>query len=154
MPYLIDGNNVMAQSVGWHRNPPGARKRLIHDLVRLVAARRVKVKVVFDGLPDTEFPEGCKFKGVLILYARRGSDADSRIKELMTKSSYVRDLVMVSSDRALARFAARKGARVMPSHEFRILLQESRDWAEANDAAGESQIGVEEWMEFFEKKRP
>ena len=37
MPYLVDGNNVMAQTVGWHRDRAAARKRLIRDLARFHA---------------------------------------------------------------------------------------------------------------------
>ena len=55
MPYLIDGNNVMAQIVGWHRDKGLARRRLIHDLVRFVAVNRTKVTVVFDGAADADF---------------------------------------------------------------------------------------------------
>jgi predicted RNA-binding protein with PIN domain len=152
MPYLIDGNNVMAQIVGWHRNPAAARRRLIHELVGLVAVRRVKVRVVFDGVPDAEFPEGRTFKGVHILYAKPGSDADSRIKELVARSSYLRHLVMVSSDRALASFAGRHGARVMPSHDFRMLLQDVRARAEEDKLVSDAQMGVDEWLKFFETK--
>ena len=69
MPYVVDGNNVMAQTVGWHRDRAGARRRLIYDLVRFIAVQRVKLNVVFDGAPDDEFPEGRIYKGVRILYA-------------------------------------------------------------------------------------
>ena len=125
MPYVVDGNNVMAQTVGWHRDRAGARRRLIHDLVRFVAVQRVKLKVVFDGAPDEEFPEGLNYKGVHILYARPGSDADSRIMDLVDKASHKRDLVVVTSDRALASFAKRKAARTMYSGQFRSLLEDS-----------------------------
>jgi predicted RNA-binding protein with PIN domain len=153
MPYLVDGNNVMAQTIGWHRDLPAARKRLIHDLVRLVAAFRVKVKVVFDGVPDQEFAEGRKFKSVHILYARPGSDADSRIKELLSRSTHNRDLVVVSSDKALVSFAAHKGARVMASHKFKALLQEAAARAEAEKPERGQELDVDEWLAFFNKGR-
>jgi predicted RNA-binding protein with PIN domain len=152
MPYLVDGNNVMAQNVGWHRDRPAARQRLIHDLASLVAARRVKVKVVFDGAPDDRFPEGCRFKSVHILYARPGSDADTRIKELVARSSHKRDLVVVSSDKALVSYASRQGARVLASHKFRAILAEACNWSEAKQQSlPEQPVDVEEWLEFFEE---
>jgi uncharacterized protein len=153
MPYVVDGNNVMAQTVGWHRDKAGARRRLIHDLMRFVAAKRVKLKVVFDGAPDEEFPEGIKYKSVHILYARPGSDADSRIMELVEKASHKRDLVVVTSDRALASFAKRQGARTMYSGEFRRSLEDSPKLASPPEKSGHgSAVDVEEWLEFFKPK--
>ena len=152
MPYVVDGNNVMAQIVGWHRDMAGARIRLIHDLVHFVAAHRVKLKVVFDGAPDEQFPDGGKFKGVQVLYAHRGSDADSRIKELVAAASYKRDLIVVSSDRELASFVRGQGARVISSGQFRSLLEESSKLATSKEGHGlAGRIDVEEWLEFFKK---
>jgi predicted RNA-binding protein with PIN domain len=149
MPYLVDGNNVMAQNVGWHLDKPAARQRLVQDLVRLVAVERVKVKVVFDGVPDDRFPEGCRFKSVHILFAGPGSDADTRIKEIVSKSSYKRDLVVVSSDKALISNVSRQGARVMASHKFRALLAEARNRAEKEQPAPDMQVDIEDWLDFF-----
>jgi predicted RNA-binding protein with PIN domain len=152
MPYIVDGNNVMAQTVGWHRDKAAARRLLIHDLVRFVTVKKVKLKVVFDGAPDEEFPEGRKFKGVHILYARPGSDADSRIKELVKKASYKRDLVAVTSDRALASFVQHQGARVMSSGEFRRLLEECLKQVGSMDKSGQGdRVDIEEWLEFFKQ---
>ena len=151
MPYVVDGNNVMAQTVGWHRDRAGARRRLIHDLVRFVAVQRVKLKVVFDGAPDEEFPEGLIYKGVRIMYARPGSDADSRIKELVSKASHKRDLVVVTSDRALGSFVKHQGARTMYSGQFRRLLEDSSKQAVQKSGQGDS-VDVEEWLEFFKPK--
>jgi predicted RNA-binding protein with PIN domain len=153
MPYVVDGNNVMAQTVGWHRDKAGARRRLIQDLVRFVASQRVKLKVVFDGAPDEEFPEGIKYKGVHILYARPGSDADSRIMELVGKASHKRDLVVVTSDRALASFVKRKGARTVYSGQFRRLFEDSHKTASPMEKSGQgNSVDVEEWLEFFKSK--
>jgi predicted RNA-binding protein with PIN domain len=152
MPYVVDGNNVMAQTVGWHRDLAAARRGLIHDLVRFVAVQRVKLMVVFDGAPDEEFPDGRKYKGVQILYARPGSDADSRIKELASKASYKRDLVVVSSDRALASFVRGQGARVVSSGRFKSLLEDCDKLATSMEKSGQGdRVDVEEWLEFFKK---
>ena len=151
MPYVVDGNNVMAQIVGWHRDKPRARRRLIHDLVRFIAVRRVKLKVVFDGAPDEEFPEGLKYKGVRILYARPGSDADSRIMDLVGKSSHKRDLIVISSDKALVSFVNHQGARTLSSGKFRRLLEVTAKVAMEKSGRGES-VDVDEWLEFFKPK--
>jgi predicted RNA-binding protein with PIN domain len=150
MPYIVDGNNVMAQTVGWHRDRSGARRRLIHDLVHFVAVQRVKLKVVFDGAPDDEFPDGRKYKGVHILYARPGSDADSRIMELVNKASYKRDLIVASSDRALSSYCKHQGARVISSGQFRRLIEDCRKQERSMEKSGQGDhVDVAEWLEFF-----
>jgi predicted RNA-binding protein with PIN domain len=151
MHYLVDGNNVMAQTVGWRKDKPAARKRLIHALARFVAVHKVKVKVVFDGVPDDEFPEGRKFKSVNVLYARPGSDADSRIKDLVRKSSNKRDMIVISSDRDLAAHAKNQGAKVISAGQFRALLEEATEKAIPSDKAGVGPVDVEEWLDFFKK---
>lgn len=150
MPYLVDGNNVMAQTGGWHTDKAGARRRLIHRLAGFLATRKMKVKVVFDGSPDNDFPEGTKYKSVHVLYARPGSDADTRIQELIRKSSKKRDLILVTSDRALAAFARRQGARVISSGQFRKMLEEALV-ADVEKPVPDEPVSVEDWLDYFKR---
>lgn len=122
MPYLVDGNNVMGQRVGWHRDKAGARRRLLEDLARLARVERLRVEVVFDGAPDEHFPDGSSFMGVRLFYAARGSTADDRIKRMVDEARDRRTLVVVTSDRQLADYARRSGVRVTRSGEFRRRL--------------------------------
>lgn len=153
MSYLVDGNNVMGQRVGWHRDKPGARRRLLGDLARYARAARVSVEVVFDGAPDEHFPDGADFGGVRVFYAARGSDADTRIKQLVEDSRERRTLKVVTSDRDLASYVRRCGAAVIRSGEFRRRLDAAAaGGAEAPEHEGragvkESELG--EWMYYF-----
>jgi predicted RNA-binding protein with PIN domain len=150
LAYLIDGNNVMALTSGWHRDPAGARRRLIHQLACFVAATRARVTVVFDGPSDADFPGGTRFRSVTVLYAKPGSDADNRIKDMLRNSSYRRDTVVVTSDRPLGSFAAGQGSKVMRSHEFRNLLTEAcEEWRSRNRNGLDEPVDIEEWLEFF-----
>ena len=101
--YLVDGNNVMGQRVGWHKDKVGARRRLIDELARFTRSEGVPVEVVFDGAPDEHFPEGSTAMGVRVSYAARGSDADTRIKHLVERSPERHSLVVVTSDREAGR---------------------------------------------------
>jgi predicted RNA-binding protein with PIN domain len=151
MPYLVDGNNVMAQRVGWHRDKAAARRRLIRDLAVFVGATRAKLRVVFDGVPDDEFPEGRRFKSVQVHYARPGSDADTRIRELVAKSGAGRDIVVVTSDKALGSHVARMGAKVLRSGEFRRMIEDAL--SSVPDKPGDREpVDVDEWLDFFEHR--
>jgi predicted RNA-binding protein with PIN domain len=158
MSYLVDGNNVMGQRVGWHRDKAGARRRLLEDLARFARATRVSVAVVFDGAPDEHFPDGSSFMGVRVHYAARGSDADARIKEMVEASRERRTLKVVTSDRALADYVRLCGAEVVRSGELRRRLDETERAGarpagrEASAEAGRegvrpSELG--EWMSYF-----
>jgi predicted RNA-binding protein with PIN domain len=152
MSYLVDGNNVMGQRVGWHRDKPGARRRLLFDLARFARAAGITLEVVFDGAPDEAYPDGSEFSGVRVFYAARGSDADTRIKRLVEDSRERRTLKVVTSDRALASYVRRCGAEVVSSGEFRRRLDATAPDAGATqthrpDAVRPSELG--DWMYYF-----
>jgi predicted RNA-binding protein with PIN domain len=151
MSYLVDGNNVMGQRVGWHRDKPGARRRLLGELARFARGAGVTVEAVFDGAPDEFFPDGSYFMGVRVFYAERGADADARIKRLVEASRERRTLKVVTSDRALADYVRRCGVKVIRSGEFRRRLDAL---AEAEETEHDARGGVKEselseWMYYF-----
>src|SRR5262249_15474606 len=109
--HLIDGNNVIGQRVGWHRDKPGSRRRLMQDLARLAQAKKLRLTVVFDGAPDPQFPDGSSYRGVKIFYSRQGSDADARIIEMVEAERNKKNLVVVTSDRKLTSQIRVNGVR-------------------------------------------
>ncbi|MDT5122774.1 MAG: uncharacterized protein QOC96_2256 [Acidobacteriota bacterium] len=151
MSYLVDGNNVMAQRVGWHRDKPKARRGLMDELARFAQGKRVRVAVVFDGAPEQHFADGASYKGVVrVFYAERGSNADERIKQMVEQSRERRTLVVVTSDRALADYVRRCGARVIRSGEFRKKMEEAAaDTVHQNADASSVNGELNEWMRYF-----
>jgi len=146
MPYLVDGNNVMAQGAEWRQDKVKARRCLIQELAQFVAAHRVKLKVVFDGAPDDRFPEDTRFKGVHIFYSKPGSSADDRIMDLVRKSSHKRDLIVVTSDKPLGSYANRHGARVIQSRAFRQMLDEAGQ-AQQGKPSENQPVNLDEWLD-------
>jgi predicted RNA-binding protein with PIN domain len=122
MAYIIDGNNVMGQTPGWHRDKPNARRALLRKTAAFARAKATRVTVVFDGAPDRGSPEGSAFLGVKVLYAEPGSDADTRIEHLVENSHDPRGLTVVTSDRHLAFLVRSRGATIVRSGEFRKQL--------------------------------
>lgn len=151
MSYLIDGNNVMAQRVGWHRNKPGARRQLMDELAEFARVKQAGVEVVFDGAPEQHFPDGAIYKGIKVFYSERGSNADERIKRFVDIARERRTLSVVTSDRELASYVRRCGAHVIRSGDFRKRMEEV---ALASMPTPEEPIKVEqedlpEWMRYF-----
>ena len=150
MPYLVDGNNVMAQRVGWHRDKPKARRGLMDELAQFARGARVRVSVVFDGAPEQHFGDGASYQGVRVFYAERGSNADERIKQMVENARERRTLIVVTSDRQLADYVRRCGAQVLRSGEFRKKMEAAsiKGAQQDNDevpAGGK----LDEWMRYF-----
>ncbi len=119
--YLVDGNNVMGQRVGWHRDKPAARRRLISDLVHFAEGGE-RVTVVFDGRPDPDTPDGSSRGDVQVFFAHPGATADDRIIELLDEQPERADWIVVTSDRELVSRAQSRGCRVLRSGELRRRL--------------------------------
>ena len=121
--YLVDGNNVMGQRVGWHRDKPAAEKRLIEELSAWNRKESETVTVVFDGSPLEGINDGETVDGVQIYFAHPGSDADERIVELSEKTDDRRKIVAVTSDRRLSERLRLLGVKTIRSGQFRKMLE-------------------------------
>jgi predicted RNA-binding protein with PIN domain len=152
MSYLIDGNNVMGQRVGWHKDRVRARRDLLDELAQFALTKKVRVAVVFDGAPDEHFADGSSYRGVRVYYAARGSDADERIKALVENSRERRTLLVVTSDRALAEYVRRCGAQVVRAGEFRRRMEAAEAVQGASQAGTDAppvEESTERWMRYF-----
>ena len=148
--YLIDGNNLMGGRVGWHRDKEGARLRLIRELAVFVRVRKIRMTVIFDGAPDPAFPDGSSHRGVRILYARKGSDADTRIIEMVEAERNRKSLVVITSDGRLASRVRVCGVRVLRAGEFRRLLDETLAAPPAQgNPEGTADDDLDAWMRYF-----
>jgi predicted RNA-binding protein with PIN domain len=150
MAYIVDGNNVMGQTPGWHRDKSKSRRMLLEKLAAFARVKKARVTVVFDGGPDSAVPEGSAFHGVKVLYALRGSDADTRIERLVETATDPRGLTIVTSDRHLAFLVRSRGATVIRSGEFRKqveLLLKSTPGAEDGEQIEVGDLNA--WLRYF-----
>jgi predicted RNA-binding protein with PIN domain len=150
MAYIVDGNNVMGQTPGWHRDKAKARRRLLERVAAFARVKKARITVVFDGEPDSSVPEGSAFQGVKVLYAERGSDADTRIEHLVESSSDSRGITVVTSDRRLAMSVRSSGATVIRSGEFRKQVESALASSSSADEGKPFEIhDVNAWLRYF-----
>ncbi len=150
--YLIDGNNVIGQRVGWHRDKPGSRRQLLGDLASLAKVKKLRLTVVFDGAPDPSFPDGASFRGVKVFYSRPNSDADTRIVVMVEAERNRKNLTVVTSDRKLADRVRVCGVRVMRAGEFQQLLDDASAQVFNSSSVSDAQVKqeeAEEWLRYF-----
>ena len=150
MAYIVDGNNVMGQTPGWHRDKPASQRSLLEKIAVFSRIKKARVTVVFDGAPDQAVPEGSSFHGVKVLYARPGSDADTRIEQLVDKSTDPRGITVVTSDRRLAFAVRSSGAGVIRSGEFRSQIEHIRESiSEKEDGEDVEVSDLNSWLRYF-----
>lgn len=142
MPYLIDGNNLMMRGQ--------TRRDLLEELAQFARLKKVRVSVAFDGAPESGFPDGSSFQGVKIFYHERGSNADTRIKRLVEASKERQTLFVITSDRALADYVRRSGAKVINCREFRQRMENlPPQKTERTAREGVKPEEVSDWLRYF-----
>ena len=150
MAYIVDGNNVMGQTPGWHRDKAKSRMRLLEQLADFARVKKARVTVIFDGEPDRAAPEGSAFRGVKVLYADRGSDADTKIVRLVESSTDSRGITVVTSDRRLAMSVRSSGATVIRSGEFRKQVESALASSSSADEDKPFEVhDVNAWLRYF-----
>jgi predicted RNA-binding protein with PIN domain len=120
MRWLVDGMNVIGtRPDGWWRDRTGAMRALVGALEAFAAERPgEQVAVVLDGRPR----DVGAAPHVDVVFAGGGRDAaDHEIARRAAADPA--DLVVVTSDRALADRVRAAGARVEPSRGFRTRLE-------------------------------
>jgi len=126
MHILIDGYNLIRQSEVFRRydrmSLEAGRNALMHSLAAYKKRTEHRVTVVFDAREGgflTE--ERDRYGGVHCLYSRKGETADDLIQRMIEARK--EELVVVTSDRAIADFAARRGLAAIASPIFESRLQ-------------------------------
>ncbi len=109
---LIDGYNVSKE--GWPSSSLEAQRvRLLNGLASLVARTGAETTVVFDAASVSKRPMVSAPRGVRVLFSPEGVIADDVIRDLVAAEPEGRVVVVVSSDREVARDVRRAGARAV-----------------------------------------
>lgn len=125
-PYLIiDGYNLMhAAGIARTRYAPGAleacRTRLHRELAaRLDADVLAAAVIVYDAFESvSNLDREQQHRGLNVLFAAQGRDADSLIERMLQRHSVPRRVIVVSSDHRLHKAARRRRARCVDSEDF------------------------------------
>ncbi len=111
---LIDGYNLIGIA---HENLEKARNELIMDLLKYAQTKQHDITVVFDGW-KTGMKDQTRTKSghVTVIFTRLRETADTVIKNMLTPTA--KPWIVVSSDRDVHDYAARKDFAAITSNEF------------------------------------
>ena len=153
MPYLIDGNNLLG-SWGGPRSDDDGRGEVVRRVAAFCRARNVKATVVFDGRPLRPDMAAQELGPVSLRVPPEGGDADTVIRELVERAARPRELIVVTSDKALYSYVKTLGASVLRAHEFnaqeRHALSRNRDATSVSDKP-DREDDVEGWLKKFNR---
>ncbi len=121
MHIIVDGYNLIRQSDRLRAHERSSleagRKALVQNLAAYRQLRGHRITVVFDGWSGgSPQEERDRLGGIDIIYSRLGEKADEVIKRLVAGGS--EEILVVTSDREIAAFAARRGKTAVDSPVF------------------------------------
>jgi predicted RNA-binding protein with PIN domain len=155
MPYIIDGNNLVGSAPDIPSGDPEARTKILYLVEKFQEDKKNNIIVVFDGEPRTGVRREELSTRFSVLYPQYGNTADDEIREILDGFTNCKDVVVVSSDRALKALAREKGARTINSIEFYYELKRFshiRGKKEASQKRIDAEISdreVDLWMKIF-----
>lgn len=110
---IVDGYNVT--KTGYPELPlADQRNRLAHQLAALAARTGAEVTLVFDGADVLAVPTAGP-RGVRVLFSEAGVQADDVIRSLVAAEPKGRQVVVATSDRAVATSVRHRGAYAVAS---------------------------------------
>jgi predicted RNA-binding protein with PIN domain len=126
MHLIVDGYNLIRQSDAFRRyeriSLEEGRRALVRSLADYRKLRGHRITVVFDGWEGgSPTEERDRAGGVEIIYSRLGEKADEVIKRLLQTAS--EEILVVTSDREIVTFAARRGKTSIASLAFAESLE-------------------------------
>jgi predicted RNA-binding protein with PIN domain len=124
MPVLIDGNNLLFAARDADPERPPSRSTLCLRLGQWARRTGENVTVIFDGpAPRGDVARQIRDPNIMVDYSGAGVSADDALTSTIEGHSAARSLVVVSSDREIARVARRRRARAVRSDDFWAAVQ-------------------------------
>ncbi len=144
MIIIIDGYNMMKQADSDRHIGEQERQRFIQRLSRYGRRKKHTMVVIFDGGPQT-WPSKELINGVKVVFSGVNETADELIMQYI-KDCRTKELLLVSSDNELARFASTHEIISIGVHDFDYLMREALTAAsdKRGDIARESEIELDD----------
>lgn len=118
MHYYIDGYNLLFRTTGNGHNLQEERTTLINQLARRVSALGLNITVIFDSTHNQNSSTISHTGPLEIIYTNYGETADAYILSALKNSHVAHNITIITSDKPLADYARRLGAKSSPVEHF------------------------------------
>jgi predicted RNA-binding protein with PIN domain len=123
MILLIDAYNVLKQNIASDEATQQEKASFIEAVKRYAHLKNIPIELVFDGGPYG-LPDSVTVKNVRISHSGSQESADDVIKSLI-RGYKGREVLLVSTDRELGRYALLHGVDAIDSADFYHLMQKT-----------------------------
>jgi predicted RNA-binding protein with PIN domain len=149
VPYLIDGNNLLG-SWGGPKGPGDRRSEVVRRVAAFCSARKARAILVFDGEPIHSAASDTQHLGAITLrFPAAGRDADSVIREIIDRTANPKDLIVVSTDKAVYSYARTRGASALSARDWNEQERRARASQAAAHEKPEREDDIEGWLRRF-----
>ncbi|MFN2632444.1 MAG: hypothetical protein ABR610_03420 [Thermoanaerobaculia bacterium] len=151
MPYLLDGNNLIASERRARTPGEDDRSAFEIELAERLRGTRSSVRVFYDGPPEQTRTLGS------LTIRRPGGSADEAILREISAAADARGMTVVTADRDLARRCRDAGAKTLDPGRFWDRFGKGDTAGRTGPEKSEVRVDVEEWMKYFsdpENKEP
>ncbi|RJQ87118.1 MAG: hypothetical protein C4519_01170 [Desulfobacteraceae bacterium] len=154
MHIVIDGYNLIRQSSHLadldSKDLQAGREALVDALAAYKKIKAFSITVVFDGTAAPPgMPRRDRIKGIELCFSRPGESADAVIKRMARNQR--EKLLVVSSDREIADYAAAQGAGIIKADEFEQRIMMARLLETKGTSENEASAG---WIPTTKKSGP
>ena len=154
MQWLIDGHNLIGQMPNLRLDDPHDEEKLLGYLRRFRARTGHRLTVVFDAGHTHQSGSKQSRGGISIQFVSSGQIADQAIIRRIRRVRNPQEMMVVTSDQAVARVAQQIGVRVTSAGEFaRQLLQTSPTGEDDRINVNLSAAEVDEWLDIFSQDK-
>jgi predicted RNA-binding protein with PIN domain len=134
MILLIDAYNVLKQIVASDQATAQEKTAFIATISQYARLKNVSIELVFDGGPYG-LPDRVSVKNIVVSHSGAQESADDLIKSLINAYKG-RDVLLVSTDRELGRYASLHGVEAIDSADFYRLVRRALDAVEIPQKKG------------------
>jgi predicted RNA-binding protein with PIN domain len=154
---VIDGYNLMFQLPELRRQVErdleGARERFLDVLAAHAVKKQAEYLVVFDGDGQDRF-QARRRANIKVLFSKPPQKADPLIKKTAAERKHTEDMVVVTSDQDISRYARICGVKVETSQKFALdMTLEPRTDLENKFDQNMSEDEVNDWMALFRQNQ-
>jgi len=154
MQWLIDGHNLIGQMPNLRLDDPNDEEKLLGYLRRFRARTGHRLTVIFDAGHLYQYGFKQSQGGISIQFVPSGQIADQALVRRIRRVRNPQEMIVVTSDQAVAQVAQQVGVRVASAREFaRQLLQASPTGEDDRIDVNLSADEVDEWLDIFSQDK-